>query len=557
VLPPKAITRQYAIALGALGIASFAVIVVLGTRLTFFNDDWYFLLQRPGLESHGGLDVLLAPHNSNLVLLPALAYKLLVAIFGLSSQLPFRVVLAVLLVSIGVLVFLLVSARVGQLLGLACVAVVLFLGAAWEDLLFFASIDLVGSVAAGLTALWALERDGARSRAVACALLVCSVAFSNVGIPFALAAAVLVLLRAEPRRLWVAVVPVLLFGLWWAVDGSAQPSHLSAHNIEHLPRYIYDSLSAGLASATGLGRGSPSDVYTHGHIVLAVVAAGTVVAALAGWRPRRTVLIPVTAALAFWCLTGASYYAGRDPFASRYQLIDVVLLILIAAELARGAELGRLLRAVVVLATAAIVFSNIEGPLSYGYNFLARESAYVKAELGALEIAGNHAPPGLQLTDAVAHDPFLSGVTAGRLWAETRAHGNVPSYTPAQIMAASPLERQGADGVLALAERLAPLPPAAAGYGQRGCLGVNTGPSGHSSEAQLAPGTWLLINTGKAGLAVGVRRFAPAGLPVYVALIAPRQAERLTIPRDTVAIPWNISLRGASSARLALRACPG
>src|SRR5437763_15383086 len=35
-------------------MAGGLLVVVLRTRLTFFNDDWYFLLQRPGLESHGG-----------------------------------------------------------------------------------------------------------------------------------------------------------------------------------------------------------------------------------------------------------------------------------------------------------------------------------------------------------------------------------------------------------------------------------------------------------------------------------------------------------------------
>src|SRR5207249_4945759 len=97
----------------------------------------------------------------------------------------------------------------GDLIGLACAAVVLFLGAAWEDLLFFgALIDIGGSVAAGLAALWVLERERTSTDALACLLLLCSVGFSNVGVPFALGAAVAVLLRRSPRRLWIAVVPV-------------------------------------------------------------------------------------------------------------------------------------------------------------------------------------------------------------------------------------------------------------------------------------------------------------------------------------------------------------
>src|SRR2546421_6205661 len=70
-------------------MAGGLLVVVLRTRLTFFNDDWYFLLQRPGLESHGGGDTLLAPHNGNVVVLLAVMYKALVGVFGFGSQLPF------------------------------------------------------------------------------------------------------------------------------------------------------------------------------------------------------------------------------------------------------------------------------------------------------------------------------------------------------------------------------------------------------------------------------------------------------------------------------------
>jgi hypothetical protein len=128
---------------------------------------WYFLLQRPGLESHAGLDSLLAPHNSQSVVLTALAYKILVALFGLSSQLPFRLVLGLAVAAVGVFVYLMVSARAGTAIGLAGAAVIVFLGSAWEDLLFFASLDLVGSLATGLAAVWALQRDSTRRNVVA------------------------------------------------------------------------------------------------------------------------------------------------------------------------------------------------------------------------------------------------------------------------------------------------------------------------------------------------------------------------------------------------------
>jgi hypothetical protein len=53
-----------------------------------FNDDWWFLFQRPGIESHGGFDTLLAPHNGNMAVLLAVLYRVLTAAFGLGSQVP-------------------------------------------------------------------------------------------------------------------------------------------------------------------------------------------------------------------------------------------------------------------------------------------------------------------------------------------------------------------------------------------------------------------------------------------------------------------------------------
>ena len=127
-------TPWAALVMAVLVATAGGLIVVLGDRLSFFNDDWYFLFQRPGLESKPGIDSILAPHNSNLVAAPALIYKGLVAVFGLWAQAPFRVTLALFMCALGVVMYLVVSRRLGPAIGLACAAVTLFLGAAWQEL---------------------------------------------------------------------------------------------------------------------------------------------------------------------------------------------------------------------------------------------------------------------------------------------------------------------------------------------------------------------------------------------------------------------------------------
>jgi hypothetical protein len=521
-------------------VASALVVVLLGTRLTFFNDDWYFLLQRPGLESHGGLDSVLAPHNSNLVALTALSYKLIVAVFGLGAQLPFRLLIAIVLAIVGVLVYTLVAQSCGRAAGLAAAAVVVLLGPAWEDLLFYAAaIDMIGSLTAGLGALLALQRDTPRRNASACVLLACSVGISNVGVAFVVGALIAVALRRRRSQLWIALVPAALFALWWAFDGSSTPSHLSASNIEHLPRYVFDSASYGLASLTGLNRGSASGSLTRGHVLLVLALLALVTWLLRAGRPPASALVPGGAALSFWVLTGASYYAGRSPSSSRYQLIDAVFLILCAAELLRGIRVPAPASAALLVLAAVVIWSNTS-PLSYGYRVLQSQSRLTETELGALRLARGLAPPQTRLSVQLSRSPYLSGVTADRLFAESRAHGFPAAYSESQIARASAPLRETADRVLASAEQLHPAATAA--------VRPRTGCTTLSGEFALRRGAVLLIDTGTAPLVISVRRFGPVGQAVPVGFIAPRSTERLTVPSDPSPRPWFLSARSGSPA---------
>src|SRR5204862_6544490 len=96
--------------------------------------------------------------------------------------------------------------------------------------------------------------------------------------------------------------------------------------------------------------------------------------------------------------------------------------------------------------------------LDFGYRFMRDHSAYVTGDLGALEIARGRAPATVQPVQPIAHDPFLSGVTAERYFRETDAHGSPPFYSPEQLVAAPAAQRQAADSVLAAAYRMLPRP---------------------------------------------------------------------------------------------------
>jgi hypothetical protein len=537
-------------ALAFLLAGVIATLVLLGDRLSFFNDDWWFLLQRPGLESHGGLDTLLAPHNSNLVLLPALVYKLLVAAFGMSSQIPYRLVLAAGVGALGLLVYTLVNRRAGPAWGLAAAAVVMLLGPAWEDLLFFASIDLIGSLVAGLAALLALEHDSARRNLIACVALCAAVLCSNVGIAFAIGAGVLALVRRKPLQLWVTAVPLLLFAAWWVGYGRTQPSHISAANLEHLPSYVADSAAAGMASLTGLASGSS---YTRGKVVLVVALL-----LLVGWRARggrfTSGVLPLLATLlAFWVLSGASFYPGREPFASRYQLIDVTLIVLVGAEVFRASRRTALWSSIAVGLAIVVVTANVARSLSYGYRFLRDQAGYVQADLGIMQALRSRVPADLWLVQSVSGNPYLSGITGARYVSETAAHGSPRVFSIAQIMASSAAQRQSADGVLIAVDRIHASPSRASVIGLR-CTRVGNAPGEPVIEAPLAPGPVWLSNVGRAGLAVGLRRLAPPGRLNAVVLIAPGATDRTMIPRDALPGRWYAQPYGGSGP-VSLRVC--
>ena len=243
--------------LGLVCGACMLVLVILGMRLTFFNDDWYFLLQRPGLEG----DSIFSPHNGQLVVLVDLSFKGLVALFGF-AQLPFRLVLSAAVAALGIVVYLIVSKRAGRFLGLVATTIVVFLGPAWEDLLFYASIGPIAALVTGLAAVLVLEEDAPRKNAIACLLLVCAVSLSGVGLAFVVAAAIAVVLRRRPGQLWIPAVPAVLYGIWWLTDGTDASSALSLSNLEHLPKYMLDSASIGLASITGLNFGGANARYS-------------------------------------------------------------------------------------------------------------------------------------------------------------------------------------------------------------------------------------------------------------------------------------------------------
>jgi hypothetical protein len=522
-----------------LCVVATALVVGLGTRLSFFNDDWYFLLQRPGLESGGGLDALLAPHNGNMVVVLAAVFKLLVAVFGIGSQWPFRLVLGLSWAGLGIVVYALVRARVGVSLAVLAAGLLLFLGPAWEVALFFSGINHLWALELGLASLLLLQRDTSARNAAACVLLTVAVASSNTGLALVAAAALAILTRRRARQLWIAGIPVAVYGLWWIGYGHSQSSGVTAGHIEALPGYVFDSLSSGLASLLGLNHGTLPALLYSGHLPAVVVLGGLAAWIARGGRPRAQALWFAGGLIVFWLLTGASATVGRAANSSRYQLTDVALMLVLAAELAHRHRVTRPAMAALGLAWVAIVASNLV-VLHDGYAFLRTQAGFVAADTGALQIAGPRAPRDLWLLSTVAGDPYLSGITAGRYFAQTAAHGTPAFDTVAELSRAPAPQRGAADGLLIAAEQIhARLVPNTSA--RRECVTLNP-PARARATAPVSALTMLVHNSGTNALALGLSRFGPTESTHGVAFLPGRATERLTFGTDRVSAPWRLTV---------------
>jgi hypothetical protein len=189
-------------------------------------------------------------------MLPRLIYTALLSTVGLRSYLPYMVVLLTLHATSGVLLFEIVRRRAGDLVGLACAALFLVLGAAWENLLWAFQIAFVGSVACGLGMLLALQGPSTTRRLLTASLLLAaSLAFSGMGIVFATAAVATLLLTPTRRRdiFWFAPV-IGLFGVWYLVFGrTGTPVNPppTAVNILLVPLFISWGLGQSAAGLIG------------------------------------------------------------------------------------------------------------------------------------------------------------------------------------------------------------------------------------------------------------------------------------------------------------------
>lgn len=533
--------------LAMLVAASGFLLLLWGSKLTFLLDDWEVLVYRPGVTAHTVLD----PHGENIAVGLVLVYKALLALFGMSSAFPFRVVSTGAFLVSAVLLFALLRKRVGDWPALAATAVVLFLGTAWEDLLWAFQIGYFGSMAAGLGMLLALERRRDRWDALACALLTVSILFSSLGLPFLFAAAVDVLWDRERwRRLYVIAIPFVVYAVWWLGWGHTAESALSLSNAVKTPIFFGGGISATFASTFGLVSIWSKLAYVG--LPLAVVAAGLL---LRGRRRldlrSKWLWIAIAAFAGFWILAGLNQMPGRNPDASRYQYVSVVLAMLVAAELLRGVRVARWAMAIGFAVAAVAIASNVHW-LHKSYYAYRQTSQLEKADLAALDIAHETVEPGFVLDEEFALTAYVH-IEAGPYFAAREQFGT-PAYDLSELAQAPSVPRSAADKVLFRALRVKPTPTRAEAPRQGAPAGSGKirVPAGACVAAGDAGKAFFVLPPGGATVEAGgrpiedmrLRRYADEFSVDVKAGVAAGGAIALRIPRDLSPVPWKLGLKG-------------
>jgi len=512
--------------LGLLALAAAVLVQHAGRGTIFFYDEWDFITRRRGL----GADSFLTGHNGHLSALPVAVYKVLLQAFGLGTYWPYRLVLTLLHVLCGLLLFAVVRERTGDAAAVCAAALLLFLGSASDDLLWAFQIGFVGSMAAGLGMLLALDRRTTRGDVAAAVLLGTSLASSSLGVSFLVIAVVELGIRRDWGRLArVVVAPVGVYLLWRLGYGE---SDLRAGNLDDAPAYAFQMVSAAAGGLTGLGASAGP---TLAILLLAGVAVSVVLV-----PPSPRLLAVLAGAASLWGLTALARAQLADPAATRYVYASVVLLLLAGAEMwPRGAVLRGRVLAVAGVVTAVAVLGNLL-PLNQKAGSLRDNSEKVLAGVSALLLARDAAPPTYRPEPDAAPQ-----IEAAKFLGAVDDFGS-PGLSEAELARDREPDRVLADEVFS--QLVPPVPTAApAGARPRDCTDLQPG---QDIDLPDAGALLFAVRRDAAPIELRLRRFASTPIPSALATVADGAPALVSTAPDAVQRPWNVVVTGA------VRACP-
>lgn len=532
--------RPFILVLGGLMLASAVLLIHYRSGLNFMLDDWAFVIGR----EDGDIGDYLDPHNEHISILPVAIYKLFLSVFGMGSAMPLQLLSVAVFLGSVVVLFIYLRRLVGEPAAVIGCAVILFLGSSWEDLLWAFQIGFSISMAGGIGALVMLQRKDAFGDRIACLLLVVSMISTSMGIPFAVGAGLLLLLQKENffRRLYVVVLPVLIYGLWYLGWGHTAPSTLSFDNALHAPEYIVRSFSLTATEITGITKVvSPEETVPSVLTGLLAVAA----VSFAVWKRRsvpRPLLVAGAIALAFWGLAALNVSPGRSFQVSRYQFPNAVFLLMILAGAFEGYRPRSRELTVLGLVALVAIAVNVDAMRSGYQDVFKPLSDKGIAGLTALDLARDSVDPNLAIG---MNGDDTAKVGAGAFFAAEEKYGS-PAWSESEIEDSSGAARSRIDQILVAALPISsrPLP---AGLKATSCQSLTAGPAGAEEAIPLPARTFTFRARNQTFLAVG--RYGDGAI-AGAALGLAGTDTLVHVPRDLSDQPWKIGFLGTGKVRI-------
>ena len=491
-------------------------------------------------------EYLLAPFNGHLPLGGRFLYELVFATFGAHYTVFVLINIASLFACVA-LTFELARRRVGAIAALAPCIVLLFLGFAREQLLWPLDFNTAASLAAGLGAVLALEREDSRGDVLACVLLTLSIAMIELGLSFAVGIAAWLLLQHRAgalRRAWIVLTPVALYAAWWVWARRFGQSETDAGNIHLIPETLMHGAAAVMGSLTGTNPVQPGSYISalswFGR-ALAIAAALVLVARLWLGRVARTIWIWLIVLSSYWLLLAV---AARPAEAGRYILVGSVLVVLIAADAVRrripdGVAVALLLLALVAL--PANVAQLVEGRAE---DTLHHDPPISQTEFAMLELARWHVDPDY----VVSSDPRVAevegglyiGIPAGA-YLDAAAHNGPFAYSLEEVRERDEGLRLIADAALVGALGIEAKPAQAPARGA-GCRSIAVPAGAESATLAVGAGKILLRPRSSGPTGLWLARFADSPRSVGVGYLPPRRWSAVVIPPDRAPERWRMTM---------------
>jgi hypothetical protein len=331
-----------------LAIGAIVVLVWLSQGMTFYHDEYTFILLRD-LSLRG----IFAPHNEHLSATLVVLYRLLLGTVGMVSYWPYIGVTFALHVAVAGIVYVVVRREAPVAWALGAMAIMLVLGSGGDDILWAFQSGTIGATAAGMAALVVAPRRPA----VAAILLTIALSTSGVGLAFFVGTGVHLLLT-RPRALPWLLIPLGLYLVWFVLFATSSV----APGLNGMVEYVLTGLTASAAGALG------STSLVVGSIALLALAFGLGRA----WPIPSVVLAMLASSVAFFVIAALvrAQLGPEQATASRYVYVAApAFLIAGAVLLARiprpaGAVIGAVVLALALAGNVVLLVESHDRLLS-------------------------------------------------------------------------------------------------------------------------------------------------------------------------------------------------